>query len=270
VSDDPKPKDADAPSDDDLDTSGLGGWERFFAGLVGAVGVGAGGVGIFLSENQAGTTTILLVGAVFLLMSVQGTRIIKAGKDSVELEQKRRGRKLTERAVEAIENKKDPEKAAELAAAARRADPSLSKEPSFRYLKHQIYERQAYEAVRRAIDHLIEDGALPAEGSAPYLGSEVVAPSGTRYDGSLNRIGTRQIYVEFRNYRRALSVNTIRELRGQALEDGADVLLVTPTEPDAWVRSQGENFKSARVVPAKWADESDDVNIEKALLTLIG
>ena len=116
-------------------------WERIYAGSrLGLAGALTGGVGVFLSSNQAGTTAILLVGAVFLLISVQGTRILKASKDSVEMERELEARIYTEQAVKAVEQKKDPELGAEMAAATQRANPSLAQEPSFQYLNHQIYQ----------------------------------------------------------------------------------------------------------------------------------
>ena len=140
---------------------GLSRGERWAATAAGIVGVGTGGLGIFLSDNQAGTTAILLLGAVFLLMGVQGTAITKASKESVELERRRAGLKVLEKAAERIEAE-EPDEAKELAEAAQEVDPSLAHDPSFSTLTVEIYRQQVFNAfpdVRRAVEsELLDDG----------------------------------------------------------------------------------------------------------------
>lgn len=87
------------PLDDDR--PGLGGLERTGALIFGLAGVGTGGVGVFLSDNQAGTTAILLLGAVFLLMAVQGTAIRSASRDNVEMERRAKAKVTREMVKEA-------------------------------------------------------------------------------------------------------------------------------------------------------------------------
>jgi hypothetical protein len=60
-------------------------WERIGAGVLGGIGVSAGGFGVFMSSNQAGTTGMLVLGVVFALMAVQGTAVRKLGKEGAEL-----------------------------------------------------------------------------------------------------------------------------------------------------------------------------------------
>jgi hypothetical protein len=147
------PPAAKPPDDDDGNTHGLGTWERWLAGVVGLAGVVAGGVGVFLSDNQAGTTAILLLGSVFLLMAVQGTAIIKAGKDSVELERRKKALDLSERAAEKLEQKDLPAADA-YQEAAKAVDPSIRSDPAFRAVDERIYTSAAIEAVLRNLIRL--------------------------------------------------------------------------------------------------------------------
>jgi hypothetical protein len=146
VRDEPEDQDQTA---DPAPARGLTPLERWIASITGLAGVAAGGVGVFLSDNQAGTTAILLLGAVFLLMGVQGTAIIKAGKDSVEMERRWQANKLAKRAEELVRDNK-PDAAAELAAAAAQVDPRMGDSQRLRRLNKTIYCYQALEALQRA------------------------------------------------------------------------------------------------------------------------
>jgi len=125
--------------------SGLTRLERAAAGLLGLGGVGCGGFGVFYSSNQAGTTALLLIGAAFLLMAVQGTAIVKAGKDSFELERRRAVDKLTEKATDALEDEQTAE-AAVLLDAAREMAPQAS-DAVLRRLTYELYEQRVAQAV---------------------------------------------------------------------------------------------------------------------------
>jgi hypothetical protein len=148
------PQPTKPPETDDGQLHGLGTWERWLAGAVGLAGVIAGGVGVFLSANQAGTTAILLLGAVFLLMAVQGTAIIKAGKDSVELERRRKkALDLSERAAEKLEQEDLPAAGA-YQEAAKAVDPSIRREPAVRAVDEGIYTSAVMEAVLRNLERV--------------------------------------------------------------------------------------------------------------------
>jgi hypothetical protein len=62
-------------------------WARITAITLGAVGVAAGGVAVFVSRNQAGTAILLLIGAVLMVLGIQGTplRRFTSGANTVEL-----------------------------------------------------------------------------------------------------------------------------------------------------------------------------------------
>jgi hypothetical protein len=54
-------------------------WERLLAGIVGAAAGAAGTYTVFETSNQAGSAALIVVGAAFLLVGVQGTRLIRLG-----------------------------------------------------------------------------------------------------------------------------------------------------------------------------------------------
>jgi hypothetical protein len=80
---------SDLDEDNDLTSTGdseppepLVKWERICALIVGAVCGGAGGYVVFEKSNQAGTAILLILAAIFLLIGVQGTPLIRFGSSS--------------------------------------------------------------------------------------------------------------------------------------------------------------------------------------------
>lgn len=55
----------------------LGRVERGIALAVGIAAGGGGGYAVFVSSNQAGTAILLVLSAIFLLIGVQGTSLIR-------------------------------------------------------------------------------------------------------------------------------------------------------------------------------------------------
>ena len=93
-----------------------------------ALGVGiaagaGGGYAVFASGNQAGTAILLILSAIFLLIGIQGTSLIRfsTGSNTVELERRKR---TVERAVKEIA-KEEPERAAGIIEGAELALPAL-------------------------------------------------------------------------------------------------------------------------------------------------
>jgi hypothetical protein len=138
-----------------------------------AVGIAAGGGGgyaVFASSNQAGTAILLIPSAIFLLIEIQGTSLIRfsSGSNTVELERRRR---TVERAVKEIA-REEPERAAGILEGAQLAFPSLtgiSSSAQLSLLAAQ-YELQVSDAIaslgytvsgapslRSDIDLLVED-----------------------------------------------------------------------------------------------------------------
>ena len=133
--------------------------ERVGAGIVGGVGVVSGGLGVFLSDNQAGTAVILLLGAVFLIMSIQGTAILKItkeGGDFAARDARRRGRELLDRAEDAVVEG-EADEAVALVEEAKEVAPGLSRDMQLRRVADSAYELQLFDAIDRVIHERFDD-----------------------------------------------------------------------------------------------------------------
>jgi hypothetical protein len=118
-------------------------WSRVAAITLGAVGVTAGGVAVFVSRNQAGTAFLLLIGAVLLVLGIQGTpmRRLASGDNSVELAtiRQRAAAVLTR-----VETSESPEVVAAVSDAVAAIDPRLPRASSA-----AAYQRAVAAALRR-------------------------------------------------------------------------------------------------------------------------
>ncbi|WP_405177569.1 hypothetical protein OG225_25165 [Nocardia sp. NBC_01377] len=74
----------------------LGTSERVLATILGVIVAAAGTVGVFVSDNQAGTAALFILAAALLLMGVQGTPLTRfgSGEHSIEFVRRRLGREL--------------------------------------------------------------------------------------------------------------------------------------------------------------------------------
>jgi hypothetical protein len=243
-------------------SGGLSPLERCIASLIGLAGVGAGGAGVFLSDNQAGTTAILLLGAVFLLMGVQGTAIIKAGKDSVELERRQAGQKILKRAVEIAEN--DPGEASELIEAAKAVDPPLRSDPAVRELSYRIYETEIGKAIRRAAERLTDRRRSPIaiDFNAMVKRREVDA---LIYDSARpEHAAAIELKATSRSY---LSPAQIDAYVGKAKSMNMPVLLVSNANlpQQYWINTLDNNRDLGNISVVVWRNEQDDIELTNSL-----
>jgi hypothetical protein len=97
---------------------------------------------VFASSNQAGTAILLVLSAIFLLIGVQGTSLIRfsAGSNTFEMDQRKRG---IERQVAAVA-KEDPDRAAGIIEGAEIAFPGLG---SFDASEAVVYEERVADAI---------------------------------------------------------------------------------------------------------------------------
>jgi hypothetical protein len=118
-------------------TEPLGRWERATALAVGIASGGGGGYAVFASANQAGTAILLILAAIFILIGIQGTSLIRfsTGSNTVELERRRH---KVEQAVAAAA-KEDPQRAAGIIEGAGLALPVLG---DFASTQALLFERR--------------------------------------------------------------------------------------------------------------------------------
>lgn len=74
---------------------------RVLAAVVGAAGLVAGGVAVFVTDNGAGSGALLAVGTLFLLVAAFGSRIVKLKGAGVEVELAKEAAKLEVQARQA-------------------------------------------------------------------------------------------------------------------------------------------------------------------------
>lgn len=99
-------------------------WERRVAFALGLLFAGPGGWAVFSSSNQAGSVALLLMGAAFLLIGVQGTPLIKIGGSTANVELERRRRRV-QTAIEQADTELNPDVAQGMIDAATIMEPGL-------------------------------------------------------------------------------------------------------------------------------------------------
>ena len=132
------------------DGSALRRWERWVAGALGGIGVGAGGVAMFLTDNQAGTTAMLLLGAMFLLIAVQGTPVRKASKDTIELAKRGEIDRVAHKASDKLEEE-GPDAARDIIEGAAAVRPGIKDEPPLRSIGGVAYREGLRKGLFRAV-----------------------------------------------------------------------------------------------------------------------
>jgi hypothetical protein len=142
------------------------------------VGIGAGGGGayaVFASANQAGTAILLVLSAIFLLVGIQGTSLIRfsTGSNTVELE--RRGRGVAQRAEETAKKiaKQEPGRALGILEGARLALPALGpiSEHTVTSLLAAEYEITLSAAIS-AMGYIVTGAELTAESHPDLLAED--------------------------------------------------------------------------------------------------
>jgi hypothetical protein len=144
-------KDGNA-DDSELDPIALSKWERCAAGLIGVVLAGFGVWAIFVVDSEVDPPALVLIAAVFLLLSVQGTAIRRANRDSVELDRRASPRQIAREAATLLEEE-GPIEAEAFIEGASAAAPSLMRSPAFSNVQDIIRRARSYERdVRYAIE----------------------------------------------------------------------------------------------------------------------
>lgn len=262
---------------------GLTPLERTAATLFGLGGVGVGGVGVFVSDNQAGTTTILIIGAGFLLMAVQGTRITKLGREAVELANlEAKAQDFTATAGDLLPAKpatdeagkqqaaEDLRVAEKLTKAAESIFPEIAANESFQDVRNKMYEQQVFNALSEQLE-------LVAGGPDAKYG---ITGTGLTYGGpgeaSINLWLMRgNLRKEFRVVPRFLEKYQVPEegwldyLASLARHDNENVLVITNRfVGKSAVERVGKWVPLEKVQFARWAEPAHDEHLGSTLLSI--
>ncbi|MFC4147741.1 restriction endonuclease [Micromonospora mangrovi] len=223
---------------------------RVVASIFGLAGTGIGGWAVFSSDNQAGTAVLLLIGAVLLLVGVQGTplRRFGHGDNTIELAAVRQ---RAARAVERAAQEQPPEVAAAVAEAVETIAPS------------SLSPLQAYEAYEAAVLHAIRrTGAVLDPTHRPGAGDNGV-------DARV-QVGAGKVNVQVKLRRRgSLGARDIQHAAAIVRESGFDggFLLVTnaPLSEDARAFNAAISPAGDGVEAITWNDSRDDGLLARAL-----
>jgi hypothetical protein len=220
------------------------------------IGIAAGGGGayaVFASKNQAGTAILLVLSAIFLLIGIQGTSLIRFSTGSNTFELERRKRSIEKAAAELA--KEDPDRAAGIIQGAEIALPALG---SFSQSEALLYERRL-ETALQSLGYVTFFRGGPGD-----LGADFEVFRAEHAES--------KVYVEAK-YRQSgiLDTATARRLieRGAILR--APFLIVTNGDQSvisrAYASEQGREFPIRLVT---WRNESDDRALRDALTELFG
>ena len=217
-------------------------WERICALTVGTICGGAGGYAVFEKSNQAGTAMLLILAAIFLLIGVQGTPLIRFGSNSGSVELERRRRRKVQQALEQANEENNTEKAEGIVEGVKIVAPDL---------------------VPRSLDtyRQYEDDVANAISKMGYKISRGVPFHGYRTDLEITKNG-RKIYAELKLYSRPIQSSVLHQVIGMATILSAPVLLVASTQPTDSARALiGPN----NVDFVQWRDETDNPALHATL-----
>lgn len=221
-------------------------WERVCALVIGAICGGAGGYAVFEKSNQAGTAMLLILAAIFLLIGVQGTPLIKFGSSSGSVELERRCRKKVQEAIDKANEENNVEKAEGIVEGVKIVAPDLVPRPFNAYIEYE-------NSVARALSK---------------MGYEVLkeVPIGKlRPDLKITKNG-RTVYAELKYYRKPVSPQVIHQVIGIASVLSAPVLLVASSQLTNLALSL---IGHHNVDFVQWRDEADNPELRAALERLL-
>jgi len=216
--------------------------ERACCIIVGVIAAGAGGYVAFERSNQLGSAVLLVVGAVFLVIGIQGTRLMRftSGSNIVELEHKKR---IVVDAIEKAQDEGNIEKASGIAEGAAIVAPALRLP---RYIALQ-YELQVASAI-------VGMGYLVTVSLRDYS-----------FDFVIRDETGRIIYAELKRYsdHNLIPLRTVEALANRASTMSTPVILITYNELSR--QSQEIISASGNVESVQWRGEGDNDRLAETL-----
>jgi len=230
----------------------LSGWGRFCAGATGLAFSGAGGVAVFVTDNQAGSVVLVLGGIVFLLMVISGNPLLSLGHGDTQMRFATRRRRVIQNAEEA-----PPREARSALDALSTIDPLASRDADYIRTSSMVYERLVHAELLR----LFPEFSVRQEG----------ADGPTRFDLSVVTPERYAIFVELKQLQSPVSTSVVHQVTGMAAANGLGGLLVSNqrlTRPalELLRRAQGSGNKVSTV---QWRDENDSDALKNAVLDLL-
>lgn len=217
-----------------------GWWERASCIMVGVIAGGAGGYVAFERSNQLGSAVLLAIGALFLVIGIQGTRLMRftSGSNSVELEQKKQ---IITDAINKAQDEGNDEKASGIAAGAAIVVPALgdySEGLQYEVVVSGVISRMGYHVTRHDF-------------------------AGQQFDLTIGDGAGRKIYAELKRHLRPLPRNLIEALLYRSKVTRTPVLLITYSELTRGAREIVKSSENFEVV--QWRDGEDNPRLKETL-----
>ncbi|MFD4598682.1 hypothetical protein ACFWPQ_11680 [Streptomyces sp. NPDC058464] len=143
--------------------------------MAGSLFAGAGVVAVFISANQAGSTTLVLIGALFLLMAVSGRTIesVRIGDWEFTMSELRR-----QAAEQARSGQTDQAQA--MLNVLKQLDPAADRDPAVHAVEITVFENRVVDAVEAARSEGDQVERHPDSGLGEPLAVLVARPDGVR------------------------------------------------------------------------------------------
>jgi hypothetical protein len=221
---------------------------------LGAAATGLGTYAVFVSDNQAGTALLLVVGCVLSLIGLQGTPLRRFGSGGHSFELLAIRKRLTE-AVDRATREESPEVAAAVAEAARTADPGAAVRPPW-----QFYEEALLRAIRRVSRRV---GATTVEANYIYGRGHAIDARVSLPQGNVN------VEIRYRS-RGAFGPSDMAkasaQLEAAGLDGGNLVITNAPLSAESLSHNAERSPEASGVEVLTWNDERDDDLLARALL----
>jgi len=243
-------------------------WQSLSASIIGISASGAGGAAVFVTDNQAGSTALLLFGGLALLIGVTGRVPDRIGKEGVNYEP-------VDPATKAVENVLSddsvPLELKEVVASAVRDEVDRWQLTSLRSTRSQISPSDRLSAQADAVlfEAAVRDviqAALPPEA----IFATSVRSGGREFDGIIERPGTEPASY---SQKVIIEVTTARGVRGKIeaalskraiLQPGGLVFVAKPhfsgkhqAEIWEWFKSQASSLGIVNAHLAFFDEESE-------------
>jgi hypothetical protein len=252
---------SDGPGQDptggpDGDGEPLSSLERVFSGVLGTAASGIGAWAVFATQNQAGSAVLVLIGAAFLLMAVQGTALLRfgAGENAMELQRRRR---RVRRVIEIAQTEADAGVSAGIAEAASLIEPQLMESPSFRGFLYETKIRLA----------LVSIGGIPSKEDLDVTGIDFTVLLQSQ---SAGRSRLEAVDVIIRSGSRRFSSADLDRITGRLSHPPhVGVVIVTNGSLAPEVVKFNRRSADTRIAVVSWNSETDTPRLAAAIKRLL-
>lgn len=136
--------------------------QRVVAGVAGAAALGAGGASVFMTSNQAGSVALVGVGALLLIVAVNGSPLLGAKFKDYELTMAPRRRKVVEQAKH-----EDPEEGQRKLDVLEQLDPASREDPAVINAHALLYQKEVEAAIVRTLAKIPGASMVRTDGFEP-------------------------------------------------------------------------------------------------------